>query len=120
MDAYWSTGGRASIGENMEISAYIAPTALPDVHYSVMMLSARFAPTPFPLAACRGLFGLDPSGLVTFDLGPHDNLNGRATVTLQIPNNPTYSGAIIPAQCVTLDFASSVCTLGNTAALTIE
>ena len=120
VQSVWWTGGKAKIGTNMEISAYIpvqGTGATPWVSY--FLISDGFLASPLTIPGITGKFGLNPGYLVPVTIGAHNPLTGQAMITLPIPNNAALSGYTVPGQSLTIDPKTQKLYLGNTAALTI-
>jgi hypothetical protein len=120
MDTFWTTGGRARIGTNMEIKAFSPPTAGADVYVTNLLVSVGFlaAGQSFP-APIRGMLGLNAAVLIAIQLPPHNNQNGETVLNLAVPNDPALSGKRLPCQSATLHVNGGTLSFGNTAALTI-
>lgn len=119
IDAYWLTGGRADVGAPMEIRAFIPPTTSSDLFVSFLLVGGGFLPTGQAVPPLLGELGLT-NILVDVPMGVHNNMNGEALLTLNVPNNGSLSGGSLPVQAVTLNATAGVLTLGNTAAMTIN
>lgn len=109
------TGGRAAIGSTMEIAAY-APLSVTSWS-SWLVLSTAYTP-PTIVLGVRGLLGVAPPPLA-LPFGAHSAGSGRAGMTIPVPNDPQLSGAVIPAQLVSVR-AAATAQFGNTCALTIR
>lgn len=93
--AYWWTGGRGAIGTNLEVSAYLPPTAGTQVAFSKFMLGT-FLPTQVQIPGFLNQVGVNP--LVDVWLGNHAAATGLARTSVPVPNDPALSGVVIPAQ----------------------
>lgn len=119
IDAFWTTGGRAPVGGAMELRAFVPPSATPGNQVSWLLIGAGFLQPPLPVPPFVGMFGLN-NVLITLPLGMHNNLNGEALLTVQVPNIPGLSGAKVPVQSFTLHPTTGTGTVGNTALLTVD
>lgn len=119
IDAYWCTGGRAAVGQPMEIRSYVPPTTASNVYVSFLLVGAAFLPTGQTFPGIAGELGLS-SIIVGFALPPHNNMNGEAALTLTVPNNPNLSGVVLPLQSAVLNASLSTVAFANTAAMTID
>lgn len=124
VESAWWTGGRAARGSGMEISVYCPIQGLTAVPWvSFFMISKGFLPTGIAVPGIVGLFGLDPTFLLTVSVGPHMPQTGRASTVLNLPNDPVLRGLAVPGQSCTINPKGSGggpdIILGNTAALTI-
>lgn len=120
MDTFWFTGGRSPVGGTMVITMYSPPTTGSAIYLSMFAGSDAFLPTGFSLAGVPGLIGVNPAAISPTPLTVHNNMNGEAIVSFQIPNTPSLSGLSLPAQSATLEATTGQFYFGNTAQLSID
>lgn len=119
IDTYWNTGGRAPVGGTMEVRAFVPPSSSSNTWLTYLAIGGGFAPTPVSVPPLQGQLGLS-SVLLSLAMPVHNNMNGEAMLSFKVPNDPSLSGKSVPVQSATLDVASGIVTIGNTAALTID
>jgi hypothetical protein len=121
VEAVWWTGGRASIGTSMEITANVPPRSSGNVDISFFMLSRGFLSSATPVQGVVGALGVDPTLLILGAIGVHNLRTGRARGTIGVPNDPSLRGLRIPAQSLTVIAGPpGQLVLGNTASITID
>jgi hypothetical protein len=120
IDTFWFTGGRAQPGGAMSVRFFSPPTTTLEFYFSLIAVNNTFLPSPMPFAPALGQLGVQPVGAATALFLQHDNNNGEASVTWNIPNQPSLHGTHMAAQSVTLAALASQIYFGNTAMLTIE
>ncbi len=120
IDSYWFTGGRASIGSNMEVRAFAPPTTSNDVWLSYVLGSTQFAAAPIPIPGVGGMLGLNMSMLIALSMPAHNNANGESLLVIAVPNNPALVGNKIPAQSITVQLGTGQMAFGNTAQLFVQ
>ncbi len=123
VETVWWTGGKAPIGSNMEVSAYVpigGPTG--PAYISFILISNGFLANPIPVPGIIGKFGLNYAYIEPISMGPHNPLTGKAVVNLPIPNVTALKGLSVPGQLFTVKNTAQGKTyiLANTAALNIQ
>lgn len=119
-DTYWCPGGRAQIGSTMSVDFYAPPTTGTAVLLSTLLINLNFLPAPVAIPGLPGVLGINPSGAKMLGFNLHNNINGTATTSFGIPNNPALHNVRIAAQAAVLDGLAGTITLANTCALTVE
>ena len=120
IDTFWFTGGRTQPGGAMSVRFFSPPTTSVEFYFSLIAVSGGFATNPTPFAPALGLFGLQTTGVSSALFLQHDNTNGEASVTWNIPNQPSLHNTRLPAQSVTFAAVAGTIHFGNTALLTVE
>jgi hypothetical protein len=120
IDTFWFTGGRSQPGGTMSVRFFSPPTTSLEFYFSLIAVNGAFLSAPMPFPPALGLLGLQPLGAATALFLMHDNNNGEASVTWNIPNQSSLHGTRMAAQSVTLASLANQIYLGNTASLTIE
>ncbi|MFO1078868.1 MAG: hypothetical protein U1E73_14190 [Planctomycetota bacterium] len=120
IDTFWFTGGRARIGTTLYVRMFSPPTTGPEIYLSLYAASGAFLPAGLSIPGIQGLVGINPNGAFATSLVLHNNQNGEAVSSFNVPNSPGLTGARLPMQCATLEANSNTIHIGNTASLTID
>ncbi|MCA8956949.1 MAG: hypothetical protein KDC87_12800 [Planctomycetes bacterium] len=118
VDTYWMAGTRASIGAPAHVEFYSPPATSTSPQFATLLLSRGFLANGIQIPGIGHRLGLDPVGLITYQVGLIDNRTGRATLELQIPNQLGLLGATVPAQGLIV--AAGGATFTNTVNLQVD
>ncbi|MEZ5988849.1 MAG: hypothetical protein R3F30_06950 [Planctomycetota bacterium] len=114
----WLVGDVEPVGGTVDILC-AAVNPKPNQVVTVVFGSAkRIARTPIP--PFQGFFGVDPATFVLLGAVVHPDLEGLATLSFPVPNNPTLKGVDMVVQGLAVDSVRQLMTFTSTGLVSIR